>query len=255
MRASSGRIFKVEIMKTYLRRPIFLLLSCLPSCTINGRGQSPDSVASSSEGENPGADETSKKEPIDPNQPQVDNVGEITPGSDAYVGEDSHSKKCPEAAPEIGSNCGAEAHFCQYGNSVRYDCRRQVYCGPQGWSELPSQTCERPPADFCPGNIPEEGRTCDPWEGSQHSISFASGSCEYGDGSLCGCFALEGRGEWRCTSPPAAAACPSIAPNFGTVCSDHDQECTYGDHCTTGAHLICKEGIWSPLEGGGICAG
>lgn len=194
-------------------------------------------------------------ESIDPNQPKADNPGTMAPGSDAFVGDGSHSKPCPTSHPGLGTDCGGQAHFCLYGDSVRYDCREEIYCGPEGWSALPS-TCERPPSEFCPEAVPGSGESCMPWPGATEQLSVRGPQhvCEYSDGIQCGCF--EGGGDegskWQCDDPPGGG-CPTIPPNYGTPCDVQGRECVYGSPCTTGARLICRNATWVSLEDGGIC--
>ncbi|HKO49436.1 MAG TPA: hypothetical protein VJV79_17025, partial [Polyangiaceae bacterium] len=121
-------------------------------------------------------------------------------GADAIVGADAQGKPCPTVAPVAGDACGNAAIWCVYGDSVRYDCRQTLYCSAKGWQQLTNSTCQRPPESYCPASIPANGAACTPWHGDvQQGVAWAAGICTYQNGSVCGCRALEGKSEWRCS--------------------------------------------------------
>lgn len=153
---------------------------------------------------------------------------------------------CPGGAPMSGSVCMTDNLVCQYGDSVRADCRDTWRCTKGVWTK--DADCQQPATGFCPAAQPSG------------SCSFVrkgafdgSGTCVYGE-VMCQCEQCPGQQcaggpGWVCRTLMGDAACPTRIPNIGEACPTQGVTCEYGDKCHGGGIRICRNAIWQPLPG------
>jgi hypothetical protein len=148
-------------------------------------------------------------------------------------------RPCPPSEPS-GEACPGvpEGYLCTYGDSVRPDCRDAWTCQGGVWTTS-FETCEQPPPGACPITMPSSTMQC-PEMGTTCTYDADICYCGCGGGPVC-TFPVD----WQCGPPAGPPACPSIAPNSGTLCSFEGIECTYGVVCTpSGVVADCTGGVW-----------
>ncbi len=154
---------------------------------------------------------------------------------------------CPTSRPNAGSSCAGvtDQLQCTYGDTVRPDCRVEIFCDGGSWQEA-GTTCL-------------QAADCGTVEPAAHAVCETMGdTCTYGDTiCYCGC----GGGlcavptQWQCSGPPTTPGCPAIVPNDGSPCSSDGTQCTYGTPCTpSGVAVACTGGnwVWDTMV---VCAG
>jgi len=155
------------------------------------------------------------------------------------------SGSCPEAQPSYGSDCSGDGQSCSYGsdgcgNATEYVCHN----GAWEYGEMIG-TCNPPPPDLCPADLPAYGAPC----GEVGAIcDYPGGACDIGMTATCGDDLTWSVYDAGSCNPPPPPSCPAELPEQGAPCDPTWEEyCSYPVDTGCGpidAQAQCVDGTW-----------
>ena len=150
---------------------------------------------------------------------------------------------CPEQPPEQGAPCGDLTLECDYDSCTNARGAEGARCVDYAWQVDEEYSCNPPPPDLCPEQLPAAGTGCE-LEGQ---------ACRYGDSAelIAECVDLTwevrcDEGQEDCQLP---SGCPLMPPSQDAPCSHVGDTCGYYE-CAGAPTLTadCVNGSWQTTE-------